>query len=347
MRERFNTGLVVGKFSPLHHGHQALIDHALAHCGQVLLLSWSQPELPGCGAAQREAWLQALYPQVTRLVLDDTRLAALCHARGLPVRRLPGNDEDDAHQRAFVAWVCSALWQQRVDAVFTSETYGDGFAAALQAHFTHETGRHWPVAHVCVDLARSAVPVSGTAVRADPHAQRGFLDPRVYASFVGRIGLLGGESSGKTTLAAALAAHLQTRWAAEFGREHWEARAGALTYDDLLHIAQVQVAREDTLAAQSQRWLVCDTTPLTTLLYCLDMFGRAEPALHTLAARPYDHLFLCAPDFPFMQDGTRRGDDFRHAQHRAYQQALAERGMPYTLLQGSLTQRIERIVQAL
>jgi HTH-type transcriptional repressor of NAD biosynthesis genes len=37
------------------------------------------------------------------------------------------------------------------------------------------------VAHVCVDRARDAVPISGTALRRDPHAHRGFLDPRVYA----------------------------------------------------------------------------------------------------------------------------------------------------------------------
>jgi HTH-type transcriptional repressor of NAD biosynthesis genes len=347
MPEHFRTGLVVGKFSPLHRGHQALIDHALTRCDRVLLLSWSQPEFSGCHAAQREAWLEALYPHVTRLVLDDARLAAACLQRNLPVRQLPTNEDDDAAQRGFVGWVCSALWGVRVDAVFTSESYGDGFAAALQAKFSTEAGREWPVAHVCLDQARSQVPVSGTALRRDPHALRGFLDPRVYAGFVGRIGLLGGESSGKTTLAAALASHLQTQWVAEFGREHWEARQGALTYDDLLHIAQVQVAREDAMAGHAHRWLVCDTTPLTTLLYCEDMFGRAEPALHTLAQRRYDKLFLCAADFPFVQDGTRRDDAFRRAQQRAYVAALSAQGMPFTLLTGSVEARVAQVVHAL
>ena len=347
MQDRFNTGLVVGKFSPLHRGHQALIDHAVSRCNRVLLLSWSQPELPGCEAARREAWLEALYPQVERLILDEARLAHLCAQRGIAPRPLPDNLDDDAAQRAFVAWVCTALWQCRVDAVFTSEHYGDGFAAALQHHFSGSAGKVWPVVHVCLDLERRHVPVSGTAVRADPHGLRQYLDPRVYADFVGRIGLLGGESSGKTTLAAALGQRLQTHWAAEFGREHWEAKAGALDYDDLLHIAQVQVQREEALAATADRWLVCDTTPLTTLLYCQDMFGRAEPALHALADRPYAHLFLCAPDFPFVQDGTRRDAVFRQAQHDAYVRWLSMQQRPFTLLTGSLQQRIEQVLDAL
>lgn len=347
MLERFSTGLVVGKFSPLHRGHQALIEHALARCDRVLLLSWSQPEFSGCEAARRDAWLEALYPQLTRLVLDDARLAAECAQRGVPARRLPANLDDDAAQRAFVAWVCSALWGIRVDAVFTSESYGDGFAAALQETFSAEAGQRWPVAHVCLDLARHLVPVSGTALRRDPHALRGFLEPRVYADFVGRVGLLGGESTGKSTLAAALATRLQTGWVAEFGREHWEARRGALAYDDLLHIAQVQVVREDAQAGHANRWLICDTTPLTTFLYCQEMFGRTDPALQALAQRPYDMVFLCAADFPFVQDGTRRDDDFRLAQQRAYEETLSARGIPFTPLTGPVDARVEQAVQAL
>ena len=347
MTDNFGTGLVVGKFSPLHRGHQALIEHAVARCDRVLVLSWSAPEFAGCHAAQRDAWLRTLYPNLERLVLDDARLAAECLQRNLPVRKLPTNLDDDAAQRAFVAWVCSALWGVRVDAVFTSESYGDGFAAALQEAFSGEAGQHWPVAHVCLDLARRLIPVSGTALRRDPHAMRGFLDPRVYASFVGRIGLLGGESTGKSTLAAALAARLETQWVPEFGREHWEARQGALAYDDLLHIADVQVAREDAMACDANRWLVCDTTPLTTLLYCEDMFGRTEPALQAHAQRRYDMLFLCSADFPFVQDGTRRDESFRLAQQRAYVAALSARGMAFTTLRGSVDARVAQVLQAL
>jgi HTH-type transcriptional repressor of NAD biosynthesis genes len=101
------------------------------------------------------------------------------------------------------------------------------------------------------------------------------------------------------------------------------------------------------MARHANLWLVCDTTPLTTLLYCEDMFGRTEPALQAHAQRRYDMLFLCSADFPFVQDGTRRDESFRLAQQHAYVAALSARGMRFTTLSGSVDARVAQVVQAL
>jgi HTH-type transcriptional repressor of NAD biosynthesis genes len=321
--KRFARGLVVGKFCPLHLGHMLVIDTALAACDEVFVLSYTKPEFEGCGKTEREGWLRALYPQVRALVLEDSAAASL-----------PDNAAPDTEQRAFVA----NLLPNAVDAVFTSEAYGDGFAASLGAYF----GRI--VQHVCVDRARTLVPISGTAIRANPYAARAFLAPVVYASFVKRVALLGGESSGKTTLASALAERLGTACAPEYGRELWVERSGVLAYEDMLHIAQVQVAREAALVQVAKRFLLCDTTPLTTLCYSLEMFGRADPQLITLAERAYDTILLCAPDFPFVQDGTRRDTEFRSMQHNWYRNVLDQKQIAYTVLAGPLEQRLQHAI---
>jgi len=336
MNGRFATGLVVGKFCPLHRGHQYVIEQALAHCDHLVLLSYTKPTFAGCEAARRARWLQTLYPQTTRLVFDDDILAAWCAVHGLPARTLPANDAGDACQREFAGWLIEHFVRRRIDAVFTSEDYGGGFARALARRFGH------PVAHCCVDRARQAFPISGTHLRADVHTYSGLLAPGVYADFVQRIALLGGESSGKSTLAQALAQRLRTAWVPEYGRALWEQRGGNLRYEDLLHIAQTQCAHEQTRAVSARRWLVCDTTPLTTLFYSLDLFGRADAELWTLAERHYDAVFLCAPDFEFVQDGTRRDAAFRRAQHNWYVQALKARGVRYTLLEGTVEMRVAR-----
>jgi NadR type nicotinamide-nucleotide adenylyltransferase len=323
---RFKTGLVVGKFAPLHLGHELVINAARARCDHVVILSYSRPEFPGCEPDRRSAWLAARFPETTLIVLfADTET-------------LPANSASNDEHRAFTADILRRYVDRPIDAVFTSEDYGPGFAADLARRQAS------PVAHIAIDAARSAVPVSGAALRTDIHGLRRFLSPEVYASFVERIALLGGESTGKSTLAPALADALATLHVAEYGRERWQQRRGQLVFDDLLAIAREQIRREDAAAHAPgiNRFLVCDTTPLTTLFYSLDLFGHAAPELISLAERPYAHTILCADDFPFTQDGTRRDPIFRTHQQAWYRQQLANTS--YHLASGPLVDRVRNLV---
>jgi len=338
----YKRGLVVGKFCPLHQGHELLIERAGVASEELLVVSYTKPEFPGCAPARRERWLRTQFPQAHVVVLDDARLAALCAARGVPVRTLPHNDDDGELHRHFMGWLCWTVLELPVDAVFTSEDYGPGFARVLERHYASG-----PVAHVSVDQARAAVPVSGTRVRQDPHAHSAFLSPVVYASFVTRVCVLGGESSGKTTLTAALAARFETAWVAEYGRELWERQDGVLAYDDLLKIGREQLRREAQALLAARRWLFCDTSPMTTYFYCVEMFGKAEQELAQLAEHRYDLVLLCAPDFPFIQDGTRRDEDFRARQHAWYQAELARRGIAYVNVAGTVADRVAQVAQLL
>jgi NadR type nicotinamide-nucleotide adenylyltransferase len=335
-------GLVVGKFCPLHLGHELLIQRAMDGCEELLVVSYTKPEFPGLEPARRERWLRAQFPQAHIVVLDDARLAALCAARGVPARALPHNDADGDDHRHFMGWLCWTVLDLPVDAVFSSEEYGPGFAQVLERHYAAGA-----VAHVSVDQARTLVPVSGTLVRQDPHAHSAFLSPVVRADFVTRVCVLGGESSGKTTLTQALAAHFETAWVAEYGRELWESQDGVLAYDDLLKIGREQLRREAAAAGQARRWLFCDTSPMTTYFYCVEMFGRAEQELARLAEHRYDLVLLCAPDFPFIQDGTRRDGDFRARQHAWYEAELARRGIAYVNVSGTVAGRVGQAVQLL
>ena len=337
MTKRFGLGLVIGKFAPLHLGHELVIRRAIEECDDVLVISYSKPELARCGPAARERWLAARFPNVRRVVLDAEAPSPI-------IGEIPPNDADPLLHRRFVARVCLDRGLTP-DAVFTSESYGDGFARELSRIFT-EVGAS-PVTHVMVDAERRLVPISGRAIRADVHAHREWLSPAVYADFVERIAILGGESSGKSSLAGALAARFDTTYVPEYGRTLWEERGGMLVYEDLLRIATTHVRMEEEAARRAHRYCFSDTTPLTTLFYSWHLFGRAEAELESLAMRRYDHVVLCAPDFPFVQDGTRGDAALREEQHECYLRELRRREIEHLLVTGSIEERMARVTEHL
>lgn len=329
----FVTGLVVGKFAPLHCGHERLINTALAQCEELFIISYSVPEMPDCEPEKRLTWLQVRFPRATVLVLTPELIARY----NLPA--IPHNDADADIHRHYVATLCLQVLRCRPHAVFTAEDYGDGFAKVLAQRFAQ------PVEHVRLQRPLGDKSPSGTLIRSDVHRYRYMLAHDVYRSFVRRICLLGGESTGKSTLSKALADGLDTAYVAEFGRDYWEEKNGVLTADDLLHIAREQVRREQQ--AEANRYLICDTSPLTTLFYTLDQYGHAPQELHQLAEREYSLVVLCGAEFPFVQDGTRQGEAFRARQRAWYEQELSRRNIPYLSVSGSLQERLGQILHRL
>ena len=177
----------------------------------------------------------------------------------------------------------------------------------------------------------------------------------LWPESIRRVALLGGESSGKTTLARALADALQTLWVPEYGRQRWEELRETLSPDELVQVARTQVAWEldhaQRAAQRGARWLICDTTPLTTLQYCIydhaQDESQAPTELRVLAQRRYDLTVLCEPDFAFVQDGCRRDDEFRSAQHAWTLARLADMGVQPLAVHGSVEARVEQVLSAL
>jgi hypothetical protein len=126
-----------------------------------------------------------LFPAARVLVPTDARLASWGATRS-GFHEVPPNDAEEMTHRRFCGYLCREVLSVTVNAVFTSEDYGEGFATELTRCFREHDAAVPEVRHVLVDGARQVVPVSGTLLRADVHAHRGWLSPAVYASFVSR-----------------------------------------------------------------------------------------------------------------------------------------------------------------
>lgn len=159
-----------------------------------------------------------------------------------------------------------------------------------------------------------------------------------------RVAILGAESTGKSTLAEALARHYGTLWVPEYLREFVDTHGRVPHEEDQYGIALEQRAREDAAAAQAARFLFCDTTPLMTALYSRQYWGRVDARLEALAAsHDYAFTLVSAPDLPWEPDGLmRESDEVRQAVHRLVIDALEKRHIPFTLVRGGLEDRLRQ-----
>ena len=162
-----------------------------------------------------------------------------------------------------------------------------------------------------------------------------------------RIAILGAESTGKSTLADALARRYRTLWVPEYLREFVDDRQRVPFEDDQPAIARTQLAREDAMAArpEARRFLFCDTTPLLTAVYSRIYWGRVPPELLALeAAHDYALTLVAAPDLPWVPDGLQRESaEVRMRVHAQLVAVLAERGIPYVLVEGELEARMRKV----
>ncbi|WP_317203002.1 ATP-binding protein [Janthinobacterium sp.] len=164
-----------------------------------------------------------------------------------------------------------------------------------------------------------------------------------------RVAILGAESSGKSTLAAALAARYGTLWVPEYLREFVDTRGRVPLAAEQGGIAAMQVEREDAAAARATDLLFCDTTPLMTALYSRYYFHGVDAALAALtAAQRYDYTLVTAPDSPWVADGLQReSETVRQQIHQLLLSELARRAIPYLLVGGGLEQRLLQAGQLL
>lgn len=346
-------GLVIGKFWPPHAGHHLLIRTAAAACAQVSVIVMAARH-EGLSLEDRMAWLADAHA-------DTPHVAILGIRDDVPV------DYDDARiWDQHVQLMREALGPRRtppVTAVFTAETYG------------LELARRFSARAVTLDPDRALLPVSGTAVRADPLANWHHLAPAARAGLARRVVVVGAESSGTTTLSSALARHWcargaphhETRWVAEYGRDYTveklcAAQAGAQldgrpvpgmdalewTTADFERIACVQNDLESTAARQGGPLLICDTDAWATAVWHERYLGHEAASVRAIAARRRAHLYLVTDDqgVPFHQDGIRDGERFRRWMTGRFLGLLDELGIPYLRLQGPHGERLEAAVAA-
>lgn len=160
-----------------------------------------------------------------------------------------------------------------------------------------------------------------------------------------RIVILGAESTGKSTLAAALATHYNTIWIPEYLREFVESRQRTPYADEQFFIAMTQREREHKSEGSAQRYLFCDTSPLMTAIYSEHYFGEVDAALNALAGQhDYAATIVTTPTTPWMPDGLQReSDTVRQQIHARLMRKLDQGNIAHLPVAGTTQQRIAQV----
>ena len=315
------VGLTLGKYAPLHKGHQLVIETALAEMDQVFVLVYDAREQTRIPLERRAAWIRSLYPKVQ--VIEG-------------VNGPTAGGRSPAAMSIQEAYVRKMLEGRKVSHFYSSEFYGEHMSRSLGALDRR------------VDGARTHIPISATDIRKDPLGHRHFLEPAIYRDLIVNVALLGAPSTGKSALAEALATLHRTCWMPEFGREYWEKHQTErrLSELQLLEIAQGHIEREEAFLQQSREFLFTDTNALTTAIFSRYYHGRVDPALNHFAddcINRYDLVLLCGDDIPYDATWDRSGPDNRSEMQAMIRRDLQQRNIPFHEVRGDLLERIGQV----
>jgi NadR type nicotinamide-nucleotide adenylyltransferase len=161
----------------------------------------------------------------------------------------------------------------------------------------------------------------------------------------------GPESTGKSTLAARLAAHLGTELVGEYGREWCEANGTYTSMADLVDIATEHLHRIGEARARAEakgaQWLVLDTDPVMTAVWAEMLHGNQHRFFGTL---PHITDLYLVPDVDlrWVEDGLRYfGDpDIRRRFMELSLQELDRRHLPYAMIRGKDDARFANVLKA-
>jgi NadR type nicotinamide-nucleotide adenylyltransferase len=165
-----------------------------------------------------------------------------------------------------------------------------------------------------------------------------------------RILILGPESTGKSTLAEALARHYGDPWVPEVAREYLEQLGRPYVYADLVLIGKAQMGLEDRLAAAASRYLFCDTDLRVIQVWSQYRFGKVDSwVIEELERRTYDLILLCATDLPWQADPLREHPDLeiREQLFEEYLEITHQSRIPFKIISGDAAARLKASVEAI
>lgn len=295
-------GLIIGKFLPLHNGHLFFINKSATQVDKLYVIVDEHPvsDKQKCIEAgmkypnllTRTKWLTSVY--------KDTPHIEIVGMSEEGIRPYPNGWKD---------------WSERV-----VKTIGEKFTHIFTSDQEYKDGytEHFPWAEqVFYDQERRETNgLSATRVRNDLLGNWHNMPSVVRKFFTKKIVVVGGESTGKTTLVKAMSKVFATSWSEEYGRTFCEKELGAW-YDknqmiltnkkDYETIVINQSIQNDEAIRTANKFTIIDTDAIYTQNFYELQFGEKNDLVEEFIKkqrREFIYIYL-SDEVPFVQDNFR------------------------------------------
>ena len=155
-----------------------------------------------------------------------------------------------------------------------------------------------------------------------------------------KVGIIGPESTGKSTLAKYLAKRYKGTCVPEYARTYIECKGTQeVSYDELCDIAKHQIEEIENISRQPSavrnQLYFFDTELIVTKVWFDYAFGRVPEWLNEAIERlPMDVYLLTYPDLPWKPDPTRYNgsDEMRRELYERYKAEIEALNIPYYII---------------
>jgi NadR type nicotinamide-nucleotide adenylyltransferase len=160
-----------------------------------------------------------------------------------------------------------------------------------------------------------------------------------------RIAITGPESTGKSTLARALATHYDTTWVPEYAREYIVNLERPYLKEDLLEIAKGQIASEKKLQKNANQYLFCDTDLTVIKIWSEYKYQSVDAFIvEQIQQVNYDLYLLMDVDLPWKYDTMREHPHKRSFFFQWFKQELERQGADYATVRGNEQDRLQNAI---
>ncbi|WP_350560108.1 multifunctional transcriptional regulator/nicotinamide-nucleotide adenylyltransferase/ribosylnicotinamide kinase NadR [Psychrobacter sp. CAL346-MNA-CIBAN-0220] len=293
----YATGLMIGHFEPLHLGQMRSILYAAGQAKTLHIVITTHPDPhPDFAITLKDKarWIQMACAELPFIQVHITNEIAL-----------PLHDSFDEVSVDVVA--SNAKLQRLVEAL------------SLPADVVLFTADNHPLAQdgtreqlLMTVLTTPLQPeFDSYAIACNPVAHWSAIHPQARGDYTKTVAIVGGESSGKTTLVHKLANYYGASFVLEMGRLYVGTDLGGkeigLQYSDYAPIAlnHAQAIREAAARATAPITII-DTDFVTTQAFCAEYEGRTHPFVDACIDEFHlDHTIMLDNNTPWIADGMR------------------------------------------